>query len=118
MPHMTTSDTLKHYSAGDILLLSFPFTDATAAKRRPALALLDTGDEDIVVVRVTSQTPQMIFDIKLLDWKKAGLLFPSVVRIHKVATLEKRLVERKLGKLTRRDWNNVRGAIRQIWSSL
>ena len=109
---------MNHYSAGDILLLSFPFTDVTAAKRRPALALMDTGDEDIVVVRVTSQPPQTSFDIELLDWKKAGLLFPSVARIHKVATLEKQLVERKLGKLTRRDWNNVRVIIRQLWSSL
>ena len=79
--------------------------------------LIDLGD-DILVARVTSQLAQTAFDIELVDWRREGLLFPSIVRIHKVATLEKRLVERKLGKLTRRDWNKVRLAIQQLWSTI
>jgi mRNA interferase MazF len=43
------------YAAGDIVLLQFPFTDTAGSKRRPALVLLDTGDDDIVVARVTGQ---------------------------------------------------------------
>ncbi|MFL5806737.1 MAG: type II toxin-antitoxin system PemK/MazF family toxin [Roseiflexaceae bacterium] len=109
---------MKQYSAGEILLLSFPFTDATGAKRRPALILLDLGDDDIVVARVTSQLTQTNYDIELIDWQREGLLFPSVVRIHKLATLEKYLVERKLGKLTRRDWSRVRALIQQLWSAI
>jgi len=108
---------MNRYAAGDLLLLSFPFTDVTAAKRRPALVLIDLGDDDIVVARVTSQLAHTSFDVGLVDWQREGLLFPSVVRVHKVATLEKQLVERKLGKLTRRDWNEVRAIIRQLWSS-
>ena len=109
---------MKQYNAGEVLLLSFPFTDTTGFKRRLALVLLDTADEDIIVARVTSQTAQIAFDVELMDWKKAGLLFPSVTRVHKVATLEKRLVDRKLGKLTRRDWTRVRAIIGQLWSSI
>ncbi|MCX6843143.1 MAG: hypothetical protein NTX53_12765 [candidate division WOR-3 bacterium] len=41
------------YSAGDVVLLEFPFTDTSGSKRRPALILHDTGDDDIVVARVT-----------------------------------------------------------------
>jgi len=41
------------FAAGDIVLLKFPFTDAAGSKRRPALVLLDTGDEDVMVARVT-----------------------------------------------------------------
>jgi mRNA interferase MazF len=109
---------MKKYLAGDALLLSFPFTSTAGAKRRPALVLVDTGDEDIVVVRVTSQARQTSFDIELLDWQKAGLLFPSVARIHKIATLEKLLVERKLGKLTRGDWRKVRASVQLLWSTI
>lgn len=42
------------YLGGEIVLLSFPFADATGTRRRPALVLLDTGDEDLVVARITS----------------------------------------------------------------
>lgn len=109
---------MKAYRSGEIVLLSFPFADTTGAKRRPALVILDTGDEDIIVVRVTSQVAQTAFDVELMEWQQAGLLLPSVVRVHKVATLEKRLVERRLGALTPSDWAQVRVKIRQLWTSI
>jgi hypothetical protein len=36
---------MQDYRPGEIVLLSFPFVDATREKRRPALVLLDIGDE-------------------------------------------------------------------------
>ena len=109
---------MKSYRSGEVILLSFPFSDATGAKQRPALVLLDTGDEDLIVARVTSQMAQTIFDVELADWQQAGLLLPSVVRVHKVATLEKNLVERRLGTLTHSDWAQVQAKVQQLWSSL
>jgi mRNA interferase MazF len=35
---------MQNYRPGELVLLSFPFADATGVKRRPALVLLDTGD--------------------------------------------------------------------------
>jgi mRNA interferase MazF len=109
---------MKDYRPGEVVLLSFPFADAAGAKRRPAVVILDTGDEDIVVARVTSQVTQTVFDVELVEWQQAGLLLSSVVRVHKMATLEKRLVERRLGALTPGDWAQVRAQIQQLWTSI
>lgn len=73
---------MQNYQSGDVVLLSFPFVDTTDLKRRPALMLLDIGDEDIVVARITSQITQGNFDVKLLEWQQAGLRLASVVRVH------------------------------------
>lgn len=75
-----------NYKPGEVLLLSFPFGDGVNSKRRPALVLLDTGDEDIIVARITSQSTKMIFDVELTQWEKAGLRLPSFVRVNKGAT--------------------------------
>jgi len=107
---------MKIYNPGEIVLLLFPFSDSSEGKRRPALVLFDTGDDDLVVARITSQITQTEFDVEILEWQKAGLLVPSVVRVHKLATLEKSLVERKLGTLTPEDWSQARMRIRQFWS--
>ncbi len=48
-------------------MLLFPFTGRQGAKRRPALVLLDTGDSDIVVARVTGQARQSPYDIEITD---------------------------------------------------
>lgn len=109
---------MPNYQLGEVLLLSFPFVNAAGSKRRPALIMIDTGDEDIVVARITSQAAQTEFDVELVEWQKAGLLLPSIVRVHKVATLEKRLIERKLGKLTPSDWAKVQAKIKQLWASI
>jgi len=39
---------------GDIILISFPFTDLSGAKLRPAILISD-GDEDVIVLFITTQ---------------------------------------------------------------
>ncbi|MCX6844818.1 MAG: type II toxin-antitoxin system PemK/MazF family toxin [candidate division WOR-3 bacterium] len=106
------------YAAGDVVLLEFPFTGTAGSKRRPALILLDTGDDDIVVARVTGQLSAAPQDVTLDEWQQAGLLLPSVVRLHKIATLQRRLVDKKLGRLTPGDWSRVVLILRQVCRSL
>ncbi len=64
---------MKEYHAGEIVLVLFPFADASGAKRRPALIIRDTGDEDVIVCRVSSQVAQTTFDVKLEEWSQEGL---------------------------------------------
>ncbi len=109
---------MPQYRPGEILLLAFPFTDATEVKRRPALVLLDSGDEDIVVARITSQVVQTAYDVEVTGWQEAGLLLPSVARLHKIATVEKRLVDRRLGTLRLDDWAKVREKVEPFWVSV
>jgi mRNA interferase MazF len=104
------------YKPSDVLLLSFPFSDTATSKRRPALVLLDTGDDDIVVARITSQAPQTKFDIQIREWQSAGLILPSVVKIHKLATLQKSLIQRQLGHLATSDWDNIYSAFLKLWT--
>lgn len=90
---------MKDFVLGDIVLLKFPFTDGLRAKKRPAMVILDDGKKDLIVARITSKKCDGNFDVELEDWEEEGLLAPSWVRLHKVATLEKCLVEKKLGRL-------------------
>ncbi|MBE9075849.1 type II toxin-antitoxin system PemK/MazF family toxin [Romeria aff. gracilis LEGE 07310] len=106
---------METYLSGEVVLIAFPFTDSVRQKQRPALVLLDVEDPDIVVARITSQLYSTSFDVSLLDSTQAGLLLPSVVRLHKIATLEKRIVNRRLGQLSTRDWANVSTALRAIF---
>lgn len=109
---------MRNYNLGDIIFLSFPFVDTAEVKRRPALVLLDTGDDDIIVARITSQMFQTLFDVEIIEWHQAGLLVPSVVRLHKIATLKKQLIDRKLGILATDDLRNIRSKVREIWLSI
>ena len=84
---------------GTIVLLKFPFTDGVTYKRRPALVLRDFEDGDLLVCRITSKMYSSRYDIYLDDWLIFGLKLPSVVRVHKMATLEKDMMYAILGQI-------------------
>ena len=105
---------MARYRTGAVVLISFPFTDGSAVKKRPALVLLDTGDADILLARITTQFSGSPFDCELADWAAAGLKAPSFVRLHKLATLEKRLVEKEFGMLTAPDLQRVLKAFQKV----
>jgi mRNA interferase MazF len=102
------------YQAGDILLVDFPFTASGQSKPRPALVILDTGDADLLLARVTTQPWNTGYDVRIVDWQKAGLLAASVVRLHKLATLSKNRVIRQIGTLRPSDRQLVSAALPQI----
>ncbi len=101
---------------GDILLLRFPFSDQGSFKKRPALMLLDAGDDDVLVARVTSRRHASTYDIEITDWSRAGLLLPSVVRLHKMATLEKTLIVKRLGRLNDKDLRLIRNKLTEMFA--
>ena len=107
---------MDNFQPGAVVLIAFPFTDAVGQKRRPALILLDTSDPDVVVARLTSQPYSIAFDISLTYWQEAGLLVPSTARLHKIATLDKRLVDRQLGHLAPSDWQRAIAVCQQLWT--
>ncbi len=113
---MATQSTT-NFQPGDLVLLAFPYTSGTQSKDRPALILLDTGDADVVVARVTTQPASTRFDVSLAEWQASGLLALSTVRLHKVATLEKSRIRRVLGALQPADRQRVSAILNQMYAS-
>lgn len=74
---------------GEVVLIRMQFHQTQGSKVRPALVLLDTGDDDFVAAPVTSQLRTSEFDFALADWRAAGLNVPSFARVHKLTVLPK-----------------------------
>jgi mRNA-degrading endonuclease toxin of MazEF toxin-antitoxin module len=102
------------YQAGDLLLVDFPFTSGGKAKPRPGLVLWDTGDADVVLARVTTQAAGTPHDVAVADWQQAGLLAPSFVRLHKLATIAKSRVKKRLGALQPADRQRVASVLHSM----
>jgi len=104
------------YNIGDIVLIQFPHTDMQGFSKRPALVLYDSGDQDVLVARITSQEYNTNTDFKITDWQKCGLLAESYVRFGKQATIEKQYVTRKLGVLNAPAISKIKTIIRRMFS--
>lgn len=84
---------------GEIVLIPFPFTDLSGLKNRPALVLINS-EVDITVAFISSQLKsEADYDLLLLPSEINGLKKKSILKISKLATLEKNLILGKLGNL-------------------
>jgi mRNA interferase MazF len=101
-------------SFGDIVILKSPFTYGYTFKRRPALIINDFIDGYIIVCRITSRIYNMKNDIFIDDGENSGLKLPSVIRVYKLATLEKDMVELIMGQID----NQTKEKVRKIISKL
>jgi len=85
---------------GDIVLISFPFTNLSGSKLRPAVVLAD-NHLDILVCFITSQfSRQEATDVSLIPNLLNGLKKTSLIRTSKIATLDRTLIKGILGRLS------------------
>lgn len=96
------------YNQGDVVLVSFPFTDLTSTKKRPALVVSarwfnERPEGDRVLAAITSVIRSPLARDETLvpdsDLTQAGLLKPSIVKAGKLFTLNENLIYKRLGTL-------------------
>lgn len=107
------------YNFGDILLVSFPFTDQTSSKKIPAIIISsNTYNQqklDLIIMAITNQItlPLSFGELSIIDFSAARLIKPSIIKPI-IATIEKSLVIRKLGQLQDSDCQNLKNIIKTI----
>lgn len=104
------------FKFGDVVLVSFPFTNQLGQKQRPAVVVSSAAYQrqrpDVILMAITSQLrPTLAFGEALVqDWQGAGLLKPSVFKPI-LFTAEKSLIRKTLGRLQPNDQRALRKVI-------
>jgi mRNA interferase MazF len=91
---------------GDIVSAWFPFTDLSMQKHRPALVLNENTDRgDVILAFISTHMPSAPTPSSVMvessdpDFQQTGLKTDSVIRLDKIATIERNLLTRRLGRL-------------------
>mgnify|MGYP001150310945 CR=1 FL=1 len=84
-----------------IVVIPFPFSDLTQAKRRPALVVAELEGDDLILCQITSQAIKDKYAILINDddFDKGGLKKPSNVRPNRIFTADSNLVLYRIGNL-------------------
>ena len=88
---------------GEVVLIRIDFHQTPGGKLRPAVVLLDSGDDDFVAAPITSRLRVSDFDLPIHEWRLAGLNIASMIRVHKLTVLPKDEIVRRLGDLAGAD---------------
>lgn len=104
------------FSAGDVVLVPFPYRERLAERTRPAVVVSANAynkNGDLIVAAITSHQARFDSDYALLDWAPAGLKISSTVRML-LATIAETRVVLQVGRLT--DWSEVKIRIGKVFT--
>ena len=110
------------YRQGNIVLVSFPFTDLTSSKRRPALIIspdsFNAAGVDLVLAAITSHITDDPNAIQLSDADFAEGRLPkrSIVKTTKLFTMHSSLIVKKVCALKREKTEEALRSVREFFS--
>jgi len=100
---------MEEFVKGDIVVIGFSYSDLKNTKRRPVLIIKVPKGEDVIVAQITGESYENSVEIPVGkdDFKQGGLKRDSYVRIDKIASIEKFLIEYKAGALKQEKFNEI-----------
>jgi mRNA interferase MazF len=91
---------MEKFIKGNIVVVSFPFSDLSSSKRRPALVLSDFIENDVILCQITSK-PYSEYSICIADedFAEGNLPMTSYVKPNRIFTAHKDIILEKVGTL-------------------
>ncbi len=86
----------------DIVVIPFPFTDLSSAKKRPAIILADIKGNDYLMIQITSKNIKDNYSVPITnsDIINGNFNHNSNAKPNKIFTLNKNIVSYKIGSLS------------------
>ena len=103
-------------SAGEIILVPFPFSDLSQAKLRPAVVLADAGRGDWILCQVTSNPygDERAVHLTSSSFTSGALRSDSYARPGKLFTASRDLMVAQVARLTPEAYEQLVGALVSI----
>ncbi len=100
---------MAEFIKGDVVVVPFPFSDLSQAKRRPALVVAVLSGDDLILCQVTSQTVKDSYAIALTteDFSSGNLKQDSNVRPNRLFTADRQIILSTVGQLKPEKLNEV-----------
>ena len=94
---------------GDVVVVPFPFSDLSQAKRRPALIISKLEGDDLILSQITSQFVKDSYAISIegKDFEEGGLKQKSNVRPNRLFTSDTHIVLYRIGNLKKDKLNEI-----------
>lgn len=107
------------FAIGQVVLVSFPFSNLQGQKIRPALVLAKVEFDNLILCQITSKpyTSKLAIQIGFNDFAKGKLPIVSWARPDKLFTADSSIIRKSVGRLTRIKTNSILKNVQEIFSS-
>lgn len=109
------------FKQGDVVMVNFPFSNLIDSKNRPALVISNDDynliGEDIIICGITSNQIEREYSIDLeqKDMYEGKIYFSSRIKADKIFSIEKSIINRKIGCVNMITLNKTKEALSQLF---
>ena len=106
------------FAVGEVVLVSFPFSNLQGQKVRPALVLAKAELDDLILCQITSRpyTSKLVILLRLDDFAKGSLPVVSYARPNKLFTANSSIIKKTAGQLTPAVTKSILKSVRSLFT--
>ena len=92
---------MARFVKGDVVVVPFPFSDLTHAKKRPALVVAEFEGDDLLLCQITSQRARDGYAVAIDegDFEVGSLRQRSHIRPNRLFTADRQIILYRAGRL-------------------
>lgn len=110
---------MEKFTVGNVVLVSFPFSNLEGRKIRPALVLAQVEYDNLILCQITSKpySSKTAICIEQSDFRDGALPLKSFVRPDKLFTADLSILRGKAGELTSNKRKYILQKVRKLFST-
>lgn len=104
------------FMKGNVVIISFPNSDLSISKRRPALVVADLKGDDVILAQITTNYHADGYSLSLeqSDFQSGGIAHASNIRPNRLFTADSKRILKSVGKISKLKTDEVVDRIVQI----
>ncbi|MEA3329893.1 MAG: type II toxin-antitoxin system PemK/MazF family toxin [Nanoarchaeota archaeon] len=89
------------YTKGDVVVLPFPYTDFSGAKKRPAVVIANIKGQNIILAQITTnqRSDEDLISLRKKDFSSGSLSSDSFIMASLIFTADSSRISYKAGKM-------------------
>ena len=109
---------MERFVKGDVVVLPFPYTDFSGAKKRPAVVIATLQGNNVVLAQITTnqREDQDLINLKRKDFDSGFLSSDSFIMTSLIFTADSSKINYKAGQLTQSKIKQVEKKLCEIFT--
>ena len=108
----------KIYVKGDVVVLSFPYTDFSSVKKRPAVVIATLKGQNVILAQITTnqRNDEDLVSLAKKDFASGSLSSDSFIMASLIFTADSSKIEYKIGKIKQEKIKEIQNKLVEVFT--
>ncbi len=109
---------MERFVKGDVVVLSFPYTDFSSVKKRPAVVIATLKGQNVILAQITTnqRNDEDLVSLAKKDFASGSLSSDSFIMASLIFTADSSKIEYKIGKIKQEKIKEIQNKLVEVFT--